>query len=346
MSEPTLIDPPVGLRWVKLVCRLGRLVADSEADADAHPDILPVGGKLTLSASPSRVRFQEADGRWRSIELAGRTYTIRADGELIDNQGRVGVYIPDPASLLVEPQGYLITAEVKPTAGTEWSVTVGGVTVGGDIVLPDVVDLVAVSSVGYADPSVTASFDARIHTLETGVGFDVSQAVADYLTANPPAPTPDATTTTKGILQLAGDLGGTATAPTVPGLEDKADEDHSHTLADITDYSPPDLSGYAPATQPINARTAAYTLVASDAGKLVTVTRATAVNVTVPAGVFTAGQRVDVLDLGAGRVTFVAGSGMTLGGTPSLVSRDQYSAHSVVFLSATQAVVVGDLEVA
>lgn len=37
------------------------------------------------------------------------------------------------------------------------------------------------------------------------------------------APTPaDATTSTKGIVQLAGDLGGTATSPTVPGLASKA----------------------------------------------------------------------------------------------------------------------------
>lgn len=33
---------------------------------------------------------------------------------------------------------------------------------------------------------------------------------------------PDATTTTKGLVQLAGDLGGTATSPTVPGLASKA----------------------------------------------------------------------------------------------------------------------------
>lgn len=36
--------------------------------------------------------------------------------------------------------------------------------------------------------------------------------------------TPDATATTKGVIQLAGDLGGTATAPTVPGLAAKADD--------------------------------------------------------------------------------------------------------------------------
>ncbi len=34
---------------------------------------------------------------------------------------------------------------------------------------------------------------------------------------------PDATTTTKGIVQLAGDLAGTAASPTVPGLGNKAD---------------------------------------------------------------------------------------------------------------------------
>jgi hypothetical protein len=33
---------------------------------------------------------------------------------------------------------------------------------------------------------------------------------------------PDATTTTKGVVQLAGDLAGTATAPTVPGLASRA----------------------------------------------------------------------------------------------------------------------------
>ena len=36
--------------------------------------------------------------------------------------------------------------------------------------------------------------------------------------------TPDATTTSKGIVQLAGDLGGTSTAPTVPALASKADD--------------------------------------------------------------------------------------------------------------------------
>ena len=58
---------------------------------------------------------------------------------------------------------------------------------------------------------------------------------------------------------------------------------------------------------------------------------------------FAAGQRVDVLQAGAGSVTLAAGAGMTLRGTPSLVTRAQWSAVSVLFLTATEGVVIGDL---
>ena len=44
----------------------------------------------------------------------------------------------------------------------------------------------------------------------------------------------DASTTMKGKLQLAGDLAGTADAPTVPGLEGKANASHTHAVADVT----------------------------------------------------------------------------------------------------------------
>lgn len=50
---------------------------------------------------------------------------------------------------------------------------------------------------------------------------------------------PDATTTTKGVIQLAGDLAGTATAPTVPGLANKIEASSTDTLTNktITDSS-------------------------------------------------------------------------------------------------------------
>lgn len=99
-----------------------------------------------------------------------------------------------------------------------------------------------------------------------------------------------------------------------------------------------------PATgQAINAQTGtAYTLQASDAGKVVTLTNAAAITLTVPGNVFTTGQRVDCIVLGAGMVTAV-GSSCTVNGTPSLVSRAQWSAFTVLFTSATTAIVIGDL---
>lgn len=98
------------------------------------------------------------------------------------------------------------------------------------------------------------------------------------------------------------------------------------------------------ATQAINSQVGtSYTLQASDAGRVVKMTNAQSITLTVPNTVFTAGQRVDVLVAGAGLVSAVAGAGMTLHGTPSLTARAQWSMFSVLFLSASEAVVVGDL---
>lgn len=53
---------------------------------------------------------------------------------------------------------------------------------------------------------------------------------------------PDASTTMKGKVQLAGDLSGTADAPTVPELATKADTGHAHEVADVTGLQS-DLNG-------------------------------------------------------------------------------------------------------
>ena len=49
---------------------------------------------------------------------------------------------------------------------------------------------------------------------------DIADAVEDYFTSHP-VTVADATTTVKGVVRLAGDLGGTASSPTVPGLASK-----------------------------------------------------------------------------------------------------------------------------
>lgn len=59
-------------------------------------------------------------------------------------------------------------------------------------------------------------------------------ATKTYVDTAAAAGTPDANSTTKGKLQLAGDLGGTAALPTVPGLTTKANTSHVHAGTDIT----------------------------------------------------------------------------------------------------------------
>lgn len=99
--------------------------------------------------------------------------------------------------------------------------------------------------------------------------------------------------------------------------------------------------------QTINAQTGTtYTLAAGDVGKLVTCTNAAAITVTLPQdsdATIPVGSRVDVAVLGAGMVTFAAGTGATANGTPSLVTRAQYSGATCYKRAANTWLVIGDL---
>lgn len=130
-------------------------------------------------------------------------------------------------------------------------------------------------------------------------------------------------------------------------LASKSDTGHTHSGYaasthdhDSTYVKPADVQS---TPQTINAQTGtAYTLQASDAGKLVTLTNAAAITLTVPGNVFTTGQRVDCLQGGAGAVT-VVGSGVTLHPMPgmTLVSEGQHALFTILFESATVARVAG-----
>jgi hypothetical protein len=59
-------------------------------------------------------------------------------------------------------------------------------------------------------------------------------ATRQFVLAQAASGVADATTTTKGKIQLAGDLAGTAAAPTVPALTGKAATVHTHAEADVS----------------------------------------------------------------------------------------------------------------
>lgn len=95
----------------------------------------------------------------------------------------------------------------------------------------------AVDSFGLHIDSVTtgAPGDPAAVTVTGGPDFGMAITLPQGPEGPQGPPAPDATSSTKGIIALTGDLGGTAAAPTVPGLAGKAPTVHTHTSADITD---------------------------------------------------------------------------------------------------------------
>ena len=77
-----------------------------------------------------------------------------------------------------------------------------------------------------------------------------------------------------------------------------------------------------------------YTLVAGDVNKLVTANNASAITITVPPSVYSANDVINVQQIGAGQVTFAAGSGVTItsnGATSTAPKlRAQFSACSII----------------
>ena len=87
-----------------------------------------------------------------------------------------------------------------------------------------------------------------------------------------------------------------------------------------------------------------YTLVAGDVGEYVTLNNASAITLTVPASVFSAGDTVNLVQLGAGQVTVAAGAGMTVNSQGSKMKiTGQYGVATLLFTSASVAVLLGNL---
>lgn len=89
-----------------------------------------------------------------------------------------------------------------------------------------------------------------------------------------------------------------------------------------------------------NAQTASYVLVASDVGKVVTMTNAGATTITVNTSLFAAGDRVKIINLGAGACTITAGTATV--NSASSLALAQYQAGTLWFSSASAAIFIPD----
>ena len=101
-------------------------------------------------------------------------------------------------------------------------------------------------------------------------------------------------------------------------------------------------------TLSFNAQTGTtYTLVIGDLGKLVTLSNASAITLTLPPSVFSTGNSINIQQIGAGQVTLAQGSGVTITSTGATASapklRAQYSAATIICTGSNTFTVVGDL---
>lgn len=112
------------------------------------------------------------------------------------------------------------------------------------------------------------------------------------------------------------------------------------------DTGPTGPQGVWDTAQTITDKADDYTAVANDAGYVLRCTKSTAMTITIPDNAteaFSIGQRIDILQFGAGQVTVAGDAGVTLQATPTNKLRAQYSIASIIKVGTDEWVLVGDL---
>ena len=102
-------------------------------------------------------------------------------------------------------------------------------------------------------------------------------------------------------------------------------------------------------TLSFNAQTGTtYTLVIADLGKMVTLSNASGITLTVPPSVFASGNQITIQQIGAGQVTLAQGAGVTITSTGATASapklRAQYAAATILCTGSNTFTVLGDIQ--
>lgn len=200
-------------------------------------------------------------------------------------------------------------------------------------------EVVAITASNPSNPRI----DNIVLELDPSANSIILKAVAGTPGASPVAPT--VTQTDGGIYQikLAEVLVGTGVTTisagnvtdTRPMLTSAADLAGSITALEA------DVATKAPLTPAVNAKTGAYTLTAGDRGEFITCSGT--FTITIPSGTFSAGDRVDFVNIGTGVITF-AGSGVTVNSVDGLVTIDtQWAGATFFFTSSSAGVLIGKL---
>lgn len=225
-------------------------------------------------------------------------------------------------------------------AGANMSVDVatGGCTVGGTssaergdyFVQNDAVANVVISASDPTNPRIDI---VGVRIRDTAYG-EAADDVAIMVVTGTPAASPAEPTLPANFLSLARvDVAAGASSITNANITDR------RVVWSALIGTPPPLS--------INAITSAgYTLVLGDAGKLITLSHASAQTLTVPANAsvaFPIGTAIVLQSIGAGQWTIAGAGGVTVSATPGLKLRAQFSRGSLIKAATNTWLFAGDL---
>lgn len=209
----------------------------------------------------------------------------------------------------------------------------------------------SVGNVGPTGPAITGPTGATGATGSVG-GIGVTGPQGDSITG----PTGPSITGPTGATGATGSVGGTGpTGPqgdSITGPQGSVGDvgptgPSGGPTGDTGSTGPTGAQGGFDNAQLINARTASYTLVLEDAGKLVTMSAATGTLIlTLPPAssvAFATGTHVDVARLGTGPVLITGATGVTVNSTPGSSLRAQFSAASCILYDGDTWLVAGDI---
>lgn len=141
--------------------------------------------------------------------------------------------------------------------------------------------------------------------------------------------------------------GGAGSVSTVAGVSPSAGDVPAADLATVLADEAGFTGAFAPLHLSVNAQTGTtYTPVSGDDGKLVTLSNASAITLTLPQDsdvTLAVGSQIHFAQIEAGQVTAAAGTGATVNSTPGLKWRAQYSTVTAIKRAADTWLLVGDL---
>jgi hypothetical protein len=229
---------------------------------------------------------------------------------------------------------YNVTSVNGQTGAVTGLAPLAGPTFTGTVVLPSTTSIGTVTSteIGYVD-GVTSAIQTQIDTKAPLASPTFTGTVTIPAGASISGFAPLASPTFTGTVTLPN---STVTAAMIAS--------DAVTQAKIADRA---VGSTELTNLSLNAQTGTtYTLALSDAQKLVTLTNASAITLTVPTNssvAFTIGDQVNLLQLGAGQVT-VSGAGVTLRSEGSkLKLKAQYAIATLIKVGTDEWVVVGNL---